>query len=116
MFDPEADTGFAFFKGALLLPLFCPRAELTRSPNKLGFLFTIPTLDFALEFVAAEEEPQLFPNMSPTIEFGPLANPGGVAAGWWVHDGLGCEDGVVLGLGCVDANEDDDVYNGVWFF
>ncbi|KAK8338693.1 hypothetical protein V6Z11_A09G271500 [Gossypium hirsutum] len=63
--------GLPFFEGTLeLLYIFpCPKAELTESPNKLGFLLTIPIP----ERLPAQgpDEVQLFPKMSPTVEVGP---------------------------------------------
>ena len=99
------DDGVEFFKGTLELVLLCPpRAELTKSPNKFGFFSTIPIPE-----PEAEEEDQVLPKMSPTMEeVGPEEMPGRMAgwvgAGWWVQEGLlGCH----AGLGCwVEENEE----------
>lgn len=38
-------------------------------------------------------DPQLLPEMSPTIEGGAPGNPVWTGAGWWVHEGfLGCAE------------------------
>lgn len=80
--------GAEFFNGTLPPPLlFCPSAEFTKSPNKLGFFSTI-----AMPEDGAEED-QLLPKMSPTMEVGWLGAAAG--GGWWVQDGLfGCQAGL----------------------
>lgn len=61
----DAEAGDAFFNGEFVLLLPDPRAELTKSPNRFGFFSTIPMPELEPEFAV---EPQLFPNISPTIE------------------------------------------------
>lgn len=99
------EAGVALFKGTLVLVLILPPpiAELTKSPNRLGFLLTTP---IGVLETDGTVEAQLLPKISPTMEVGAFRGVW-AGAGWWVHEVLlgVCQAGLD---GC-DAVEKDDV-------
>lgn len=63
----EDTLGGAFLRGTLVVLEPWPKAELTKSPKRFGFLLMIPMLEEEEGWVV----PQLLPKMSPTMEGGP---------------------------------------------